>query len=131
MKNSSVMLAAAAAALLFGGCDRAPGIAGPESDSATRPSFDAIHNTTNEMDLFWGDEEQDPCTGPATTGDMVTIQGSTHFLFVTTFDDNGGFHVYTRANSRGTGMGVPSLLTYSVKEDTKETMQSNSGGAGG
>lgn len=124
MKHLSLVCAATTAALLMVGCDRAP--TGPQSNSLSRPSFDAIHDTSNEMDVPWGDEEDNPCTG-----DHVVISGVTHFLFVTTFDDNGGFHVYTRANSSGTGLGYPSLFTYTVKNDTKETLQSLSGGSGG
>jgi hypothetical protein len=127
MMRLSVVSAATIAALLMVGCDRAPNIAGPENNSPSRPTFALGHDTSNEMDVPWPvHEEQNPCTG-----DMVTITGSTHYLFVTTFDDNGGFHVYTRANSTGTGFGFPSGFTYTVKDEFKDTMQSLSGGAGG
>jgi hypothetical protein len=127
MKRLSVVPVAAVAALLMVGCERAPSIAGLEKNLPANPAYDAFHDTSNEMDVAWPPhEDTNPCTG-----DLVTIAGSTHFLFVTTFDENGGFHVYTRANSTGTGTGVPSLYTYNVKDETKETLQSNSGGAGG
>ena len=124
MRQHTVLFAGAAAALLMAACDRAPNIAGPQSISPAHPSFDAIHNTTNEMDVPWPPhEDQNPCTG-----DLVTITGSTHFLFVTTSDGSGGFHVDTRANSFGTGVGFPSLYTYNVKDQTQYSSQSTSGG---
>lgn len=120
MKHLSVVYAATTiAAVLMVGCDRAPNIAGPQGNSLSRPTFDAFHNTTNEMDVPWADEEDDPCTG-----DHVTINGTTHFLFVTTFDNSGGAHLVTNDWSSGTGLGVPSLYTYKVKYDLLYNSQS-------
>ncbi len=76
------------------------------------------------MDLPWGDEEYDPCTF-----DMVTIAGTTHFQFITTFDDGGGFHVQTNFKSMGTGLGAPSLYTYTVKDDLLYSSQAVNPGA--
>jgi len=123
MKRLSVVPIAAVAALLMVGCERAPNIAGPENSSLTHPVF-ALHNTTNEFDIFWGDVEQNPCTG-----DMVTIAGKTHFLLVTTLDDGGGGHISSRTNSTGTGVGAPSLFTYNVKEQFSESSQAVNPGA--
>lgn len=119
MKHLSLVFAAGAAALLMVGCDRAPNIAGPQGNSLSHPSFNATHNTTNEHDFPWADEEDDPCTG-----DHVTISGTTHFLFVTTDDGNGGFHLVTNSWSSGTGLGAPSLYTYKVKYDVLYNSQS-------
>ena len=111
MKHLSVV-SAAAAALLLVGCDRAPNIVGPQSNSPSSPSFDALHNTTNTMDIPWNTVEPDPCTD-----DMVTVSGVSHFLLITTDDGSGGFHLSSRVNSTGTGLGAPSGFTYSVKDD--------------
>lgn len=110
MRHHTAFAAAAGMALLMTACDRAPEIAGPER--AAKPALDALHQTTNEQDIPWADEEQNPCNG-----DMVTISGVTHFLFVTTLDDGGGYHLSSRTNSTGTGVGTPSLFTYKVKDD--------------
>lgn len=110
MRHLSFVCAATTAALFMVGCDRTP--TGPQSASLSRPTFDTFHNTTNEMDVPWADEEDDPCTG-----DHVIINGVTHFLFVTTATDNGNFHVVTNDWSDGTGLGAPSLFTYKVKYD--------------
>jgi hypothetical protein len=112
MKHLSVVSVATAATLLMVGCDRAQNIAGPQSNAPPSPSFDALHQTSNTMDIPWDSEEADPCTG-----DMVTISGVTHFLFVTTDDGSGGFHLSSRVNSTGTGLGAPSGFTYNVKDD--------------
>lgn len=71
------------------------------------------------MDFPWADEEDDPCTG-----DHVTITGTTHFLFVTTDDGSGGFHLVTNDWSDGTGLGFPSLFTYKVKYELLYNSQS-------
>jgi len=119
MKHLLVVSAATVAAVLMVGCERAPSIAGPQSNSLSRPSADVFHNTTNTMDFPWADEEDDPCTG-----DHVTITGTTHFLFVTTDDGSGGFHVVTNDWSSGTGLGAPSLFTYKVKYELLYNSQS-------
>jgi len=112
MKLLAVVSAATAAVFLMVGCDRAPNIAGPQSNSLSHPSFDAGHQTTNTMDLPWDTVEPDPCNH-----DMVTVSGVTHFLFITTDDGSGGFHLSSRVNSTGSGVGFPSGFTYMVKDD--------------
>ena len=52
------------------------------------------------------------------------INGTTHFLFVTTDDGSGGFHLVTNDWSSGTGLGVPSLFTYKVKYELLYNSQS-------
>ena len=119
MVRLALVSATTVAAVLIVGCDRAPSIAGPQSNSLSRPSLDAVHNTTNSMDVPWADEEDDPCTG-----DHVIINGTTHFLFVTTTNENGNAHVMTNDWSDGTGLGVPSLYTYKVMYDLLSDSQS-------
>lgn len=124
MRHVSVVLAGAVAALSIVACDRAPEIAGPQNNSISHPSYDALHNTTNELDVPWADVEQDPCTG-----DMVTISGVSHFLLVTTDDGSGGFHLSSTVNSTGTGLGFPSTFVYNVKDDFSYSSQSTTAGA--
>jgi hypothetical protein len=110
MRRCTALVAGAGMALLMVGCERASDVTAPEP--AAKPALDALHQTTNEQDVPWAFEEQNPCNG-----DMVTSTGSSHFLFVTTFDDGGGYHLSSRVNSTGTGIGFPSGITYSVKDD--------------
>ena len=112
MKHLSVVSAATAAALLMVGCERAPNIAGPQSNALASPSFDVLHETSNTMDIPWDTVEPDPCTN-----DMVTISGVSHFLLTTTDDGSGGYHLSSRVNSTGSGLGFPGGFTYSVKDD--------------
>jgi len=111
MRPHTVLFAGAVASVIMSACDRAPNIAGPQTLSAERPRAEAIISRTNEQDVPWADVEQNPCTG-----DWVTITGSTHFLYNTSFDGNTGYHLDTRSNSKGTGTGAPSLYTYKVSE---------------
>ena len=112
MKRLLVVSAATAAALLMVGCDRAQNIAGPQNNPPTSPAFDALHQTTNTLDMPWNTVEPDPCTN-----DMVTVSGVSHFLLVTTDDGSGGYHLSSRVNSTGSGLGAPSGFTYSVKDN--------------
>ena len=112
MKYLSLLSAATAAALLMVACERASNIAGPQNSAPANPSFDALHQTSNTFDFPWDNVEPDPCTG-----DMVTVSGVTHFLVSTTDDGSGGFHLSSRANSTGSGLGAPSGFTYSVKDN--------------
>jgi hypothetical protein len=111
MRRQTLVFTGVAAALLIAACDKAPSITGPQNGLAAQPAFDAIVSKTNEQDVPWADEETNPCNG-----DKVTIQGSTHYLFTFVFDDTGGYHLYTRSNSKGTGVGSPSLGTYKASE---------------
>lgn len=111
MRRQTIVFAGAAAALLIAACDKAPSITGPQNGPAAQPAFDATVSKTNEQDVPWAVVEQNPCNG-----DEVTAQGSTHYLFDFVFDDTGGYHIYTRVNSRGTGIGVPSTYTYKVSD---------------
>jgi hypothetical protein len=47
-----------------------------------------------------------PCTG-----ELVTLEGTTHFLFSTTVDQGGGEHFVSESNTSGTGTGA-SGATY-------------------
>jgi hypothetical protein len=98
-------------ALFMVACDRTSDVTAPGRASGN-PSQQAIVSRTNEQDVPWADVEQNPCTG-----DMVTIQGTTHFIFNTSFDGNTGYHLNTQSKSKGTGTGAPSLYTYKVSED--------------
>lgn len=122
MRRQTLVFTGAAAALLISACDKGPSITGPQNGSAGQPAFSAIVSKTNEQDVPWADVEQNPCNN-----DMVTIQGSTHFLFDFVFDDNGGYHISTRSNSRGTGVGFPSTQTYKVKKEFTYSEQNPEG----
>jgi hypothetical protein len=111
MRPCTVAIALAAAALQITACDRAPNIAGPAMRAPASPAYDAIVSKTNEQDIPWEQVEENPCNG-----DMVTIAGTSHFLMNFVFDDTGGYHLYTRRNAKGTGVGVPSLGTYKADE---------------
>jgi len=124
MRHVSVVFAGAAAALLMAACDRAPEIAGPQNNSISQPAHDALHNTTNEMDLPWTAMDQDSCTG-----DVVAISGVSHFLLITTDDGSGGFHLSSRVNSTGTGLGAPSGFIYNAKDDFTYSSMSTIPGA--
>jgi hypothetical protein len=97
-------------ALFVVGCERMNDVTAPASALA-KPASAAIVDQTNERDVPWAIEEQNPCSG-----DMVTTTGLTHFLIHSSFDGNTGYHLDTRTNSKGTGVGIPSLGTYKVSE---------------
>jgi hypothetical protein len=122
MRHSTVVLGVATVALQLTACDRGQDIAGPAMRSPTQPAFQAIVSRTNEQDAPWTDEHGNPCNG-----DSVVITGTTHYLFNFAFNDDGTYHLYTRANSKGTGIGYPSLGTYKVSEDFYYTEQNPSG----
>src|SRR6266540_6268218 len=121
MRHSTVVLGVAAVALQLTACDRGQDIAGPQLRAPTQPAFEAIVSKTNEQDVPWTDEHDNPCNG-----DHVIITGSTHYLFNFVFNDDGTYHLYTRANSTGTGVGT-SLGTYKVSENFYYTEQNPSG----
>jgi hypothetical protein len=112
MRRQTVVLTGAAAALLIAACDKAPGIAGPQNGGAAQPAFDAFVSKTNEQDVLWAIEEDNPCND-----DMVTTQGSTHVFFGVVANENGGYHLSMTFNSKGTGTGLPSGFTYKVSEE--------------
>lgn len=118
MKHLSLVSATTCVAVLMVGCDRAPSIAGPQRISSAHPAFEDIVNRTDERDVPWADSEQDPCTG-----DMVSITGLTHFKFYTEFEENGDFKLKTEANSKGNGVGAPSMFMYKVKDETSYNEQ--------
>src|SRR5690349_3446628 len=91
---------------ILGGCD-ASEINGPSKVPTT--SNAALVQRTNEQDVPWVDEEENPCTG-----DGVTINGTSHWTFGTTIDESGGFHLSSRVTSKGTGLGAPSGYQYTV-----------------
>jgi hypothetical protein len=122
MKPLTAAVALAGAALLVSACDRPSNIAGPERTAAGQPTFSAIVSKTNEQDVPWVDEHENPCNG-----DDVVITGTTHYLFNFVFNDDGTYHLYTRANSKGSGIGYPSLGTYKVSENFYYTEQNPSG----
>ena len=112
MKCRFVVSALVLASVSMVACDRAPTITSPPGNSLS-PLFDTFHDTSNSMDVPWNDEEQNPCNG-----DIVSISGVSHFLFITTENTVGGtYHLSTRRNSDGTGVGFPSLGTYNVMEE--------------
>lgn len=121
MRYRVVGLAGAFLALMTA-CDQGPSIAGPSMQPATQPANQAIVSKTNEQDVPWAQEEENPCTG-----DLVTMQGTTHYLFNVVANENGGYHLYTRSNSKGTGLGAPSGYTYKVSEEFAYSEQNPQG----
>lgn len=105
--------------LLMGACDRATTIS-DTGFSGRQPTADALVSQTNEQNVPWADAQQNPCTG-----DYVTIQGVSHFIFHVTADGSGGYHISSDVDSRGTGLGFPSGFTYQVKDWFTDSQQTN------
>jgi hypothetical protein len=108
-------------ALFMVACERAPELTAPTRAPA-KPSSQAIISQTNEKDVPWAIEEQNPCNG-----DNVVTEGSTHFLMHFGFNDDGTYHIDELSSSKGTGIGVPSLGTYKVSEQFNYSEQNPSG----
>ena len=121
MLRSTALVAGAGMALFMVACDRASDPTAPTRGVA-RPASQAIISQTNEQDVPWAFEEQNPCNG-----DNVIISGSTHFLMHFGFNDDGTYHIDELASSKGTGIGVPSLGTYKVDESFNYSEQNPSG----
>lgn len=121
MKPLTVVIAVAAATVFVAGCDQAPIVTDPQVQPPN-PAFQAIVSKTNEQDVPWTDEHDNPCNG-----DHVVITGSTHYNFTFVFNNDGTYHLYTRANSKGSGIGLPSLGTYRVDENFYYSEQNPSG----
>jgi hypothetical protein len=116
-----IVVVGAALALVMA-CDQGTSIAGPKMQPAVQPAFDATVSKTNEQDVLWAVEEENPCNG-----DMVTAQGSTHYVFGFLFDDTGGSHISTRVNSKGSGIGLPSGSSYRVSDESTYSEQNPEG----
>jgi hypothetical protein len=122
MRRQTLVFTGAAAVLLIAACDKAPGIAGPQNEVATQPGFDALVSKTNEQDIPWAIEEENPCNH-----DIVTTSGSIHVLFGVVANENGGYHLSMRFNSKGTGIGLPSGFTYKVSDEFTYSEQNPEG----
>jgi hypothetical protein len=106
------------AVMLIAGCEAAPKVSAPMMDpSGLHLSPEAIVYNTNTRDVPWDWTEPNPCNG-----DMVAIQGTSHFVIMTGFDDAGGFHYSSNVVSKGTGLGA-SGKAYKINEHTKDMDQ--------
>lgn len=121
MRHERLVIAGAAVAMIAAACDNASSITSPEA-AYPRPAFDALGSHTVTQDFPWAGEERNPCNN-----DMVTITGSTHIVFGSQFDNSGGIHLSVHLSSRGSGVGVPSTLAYTVSEQTTDSQQDPEG----
>ena len=121
MRRSSALVAGAGMALFMVACERTSDVTAP-GRALAKPASAAIVDQTNERDVPWTVEEQNPCSG-----DNVIITGSTHFVMHFMFDGNLGYHIDTRSSSKGTGIGVPSFGTYKVDETISYSEQNPEG----
>ena len=119
MKKERILIAGAAALMAIA-CDNASSITGPELTNA-QPRF-AIGFHTSEQDIPWTMDEPNPCNN-----DIVSTTGSTHLVFGSSFDGNGGVHLSIKFSSRGSGVGAPSLLAYEIKDQDNNSDQDASG----
>ena len=111
MKLQTTWVAGAALILTATACDSPTSITSP-TGADLNPAFQAISGRTTELDVpFPPDMEPNPCNG-----DVVTSDGTAHFVFATTFDNTGGSHVSTQFSYRGKGVGVPSGFDYTLNE---------------
>jgi hypothetical protein len=114
-----ILGSAVALTISLAACDKATTISDP-GVVARQPSADALVSQTNERDVPWSDVHQNPCTG-----DMVTVTGTAHIIFHSVLDDSGGGHISTDTDVRGTGLGFPSGMTYTVKDWFTDSQQTN------
>jgi hypothetical protein len=113
-------LIAGAAVLTAIACDKAANITGPDAPIALRADVLREHEVV--QDFPWPAEERNPCNG-----DLVTVTGSTHVVFSSMVDNSNGLHWSVHFSSRGTGVGAPSLLNYTVSEQTTDSQQDPEG----
>jgi hypothetical protein len=118
--NYKSFLIAGAAVLTVIACDKATSITGLDAPTALRADVLREHEVV--QDFPWAAEERNPCNG-----DLVTVTGSTRIVFSSMVDNSNGLHWLVHFSSRGTGKGAPSLLDYTVSEQTTDSQQDPEG----
>ena len=103
------------AVTLLAGCDAPVKVAG----SSINPTGlgihpDAIVYLTNNRDVPFDITLSNPCNG-----DVLNVTGSSHFVIQTAFDSNAKFHYISNTVTQGTGVGVPSGVSYVINEHFK------------
>jgi len=84
--------------------------------SGLRWNPDAIVYTESIRDVPWSSSESHPCNA----GETIAVEGSSHWVIQTAFDNLGGFHYKVNIISKGTGLGTPSGKTYRISEHYKD-----------
>jgi hypothetical protein len=127
MRHERFLIAGAAVALMAVACDNATSITGPDAPTALRADVLRDHEVT--QDFPWTSPEENPCNG-----DAVAVTGSTHIVFTSmfnstggSFDDGANLHWSVNMSSRGSGVGAPSLINYTVSEQTTDSQQDPEG----
>jgi hypothetical protein len=121
MRHERFWIAGAALVLIATACGDASSITGPPAPDAARP--DALTSHTSTQDVPFTVEEVNPCAPPTTPIETVTSEGTAHFVIGSTTDNTGGIHLSTEFTFRGTGMGAPSLLPYTLNEQQSTSEQ--------
>jgi hypothetical protein len=103
--------------LLLAGCDAAPGADKVLDPSSIKWNPDAIVYTESIRDVPWSSSDTHPCKP-----DQIAIEGASHWVIHTGFDNLGGFHYMANIVSKGKGLGT-SGKTYNISEHFKETEQ--------
>ena len=86
---------------------------------AAAPAFaEVVSNETTDI----SDTIVNPCNG-----DLVTFSGTAHYVFSTTVDGNGGFHLHIHANAQVQGTGAAAGTKYSANEQLNYTTNANAG----
>ena len=116
MKSKTLLIAGAATALMAIACDKGTSITSPDL-ATTQPKFAIV-----TQDFPWSRDEPNPCNG-----DVVSTTGSSHIVFGSTLDNSGGTHLTFSISSRGSGVGAPSLMPYTINDQTSESDQDPDG----
>jgi hypothetical protein len=111
------VVACAVAAVMLAACESAPGADKVMDPSALRWNSDAIVYTESVRDVPWSSTDTHPCN----TGESIAVEGTSHWVIHTGFDDLGGFHYKVNIVSKGTGLGAPSGKSYKISEHYKDT----------
>lgn len=117
MKYKSFLIAGAAVVLSAVACDNATSITGLDAPYAPRANAETSHTSTQDVPTL--NEEPNPCA-PL---EVVTSNGTAHFVIGSTIDNTGGIHLSTKFSFRGSGMGAPSLLPYTLNEQQSTSVQ--------
>lgn len=116
MRHETLLIGGTILAVMAIACDKASSITGPEAPYAVRA--DALTSHLGEQDIPWAVTEPNPCND-----DVVTSDGTAHFVFGSTVDNSGGTHLSTQFSFRGSGTGAPSLLAYTLSEQQSTSEQ--------
>ena len=118
MRHERFLIAGAAVVLMAVACDNATSITGPDAPTALRA--DALTSHTSDQDVpLLIQAEPNPCND-----DVVTSEGTAHFVFGSTTDNTGGEHLSTQFSFRGTGEGLPpESLDYTLNEQQSTSEQ--------